>query len=941
MKKLLQSPLFFLLFNYFFVLTASAQTYYISTIAGNGTAGYSGDGGVATSAELSGPFEVAVDASGNVYIVDSYNNCIRKVTTGTGIISTIAGNGTAGYAGDGGAATSAELNNPTGVAVDALGNVYIADFNNNRIRMVAAGTGIITTIAGNGTAGYSGDEGAATSAELNLNPPGEVAIDASGNVYIADAGNSRIRKVSASTGIISTIAGNGTVGYSGDGGAATSAELTYPDGVAIDASGNVYIADVENNVIRKVTAGTGIISTIAGNSTSGYSGDGGAASLAELNNPVGVAVDASGNVYIGDYENNVIRKVAVGTGIISTIAGNGTAGYSGDGGTATAAELNSPAGVAIDASGNVYIADQFSNRIRKLSPAITWIGSTSTDWNTTSNWSTGSVPSSTDIVTIPSGAYPVVTSTASIGGLTIASGATLTVNGTFAVRGDLINNGSITGSGNLIFNGSSVQTISGGDISTNTIGINNSVSVTSSTIVSGYIYLYSTLTTNNNLTIDLDNGGIANSGSGVISGIVNVTKTFGGSYHLVSAPLQNMPAADFAGTLNSSPYFYDYNETVHTSTLADGYYDGWEAPGSGALQQAVGYLTDNHPSLQSSGNYVSNYTPTVTFSYTSTSPTPDALHDGWNLLGNPYPSFLDWDELANTLVNTAIYYYDASQSQYISYNAGVPANGGIIPSTQGIWVQTTATGQTVTFSNSARTTTNNPPASVHRTAAQTNILQLSVSSGSHSDNTYFRFDSSATSDFDGKLDARKWFNSDSTPTLYSQVGSTQYSINSLPYPAIGTIVPLKFVPAFYGQYTFNAANISSLNPSVDVSLQDLLLGTTQDLTTSPTYTFTASPADTTQRFNLVFRQSAITAVQNAATTPVVTVYPNPTTNNLTINTPEGGQAVVYNALGEAIATQTVQAGTTTISLGNAPTGVYTVIVTGQTNAYAPVKVIKN
>ncbi len=311
----------------------------INTIAGNGNAGYSGDNGAAVNAELQYPGGVAVDSNGNVYIDDYYNSRIRKITASTGVITTVAGNGTAGYSGDGGAATSAELNYPTAVAVDAYGNIYIADNSNERVRKVTVSTGIITTIAGNGNLGYSGDGGAATSAELDL--PLSVAVDSSGNIYIADFGN-RVRKVTVSSGIITTVAGDGTAGYSGDGGAATSAELNYPSGVAVDSSGNIYIGDTSNERIRKVTVSTGVITTVAGNGTLGYSGDGGAATSAELGYPWGVAVDSSGNIYIGDSNNNRVRKVTVSTGIISTIAGNGTGGYTGDGGTATNAELNGP-----------------------------------------------------------------------------------------------------------------------------------------------------------------------------------------------------------------------------------------------------------------------------------------------------------------------------------------------------------------------------------------------------------------------------------------------------------------------------------------------------------------------------------------------------------------------------------------------------------------------
>jgi sugar lactone lactonase YvrE len=342
-----------------FTTAIFAQTNVITTIAGNGTVGSTGDGGAATAAELSTPWGIAVDAVGNVYIADQNNHRIRKTTT-AGVISTLAGIGTAGYSGDGGAATAAQLHNPQGVTIDAAGNFYIADADNQRVRKINT-NGIISTVAGNGTAGYSGDGAAATAAEVN-NPIG-VAVDASGNIYIADGNNSRLRKVNTS-GIMSTLAGNGTFGYNGDGIAATTAELEYAVAVAVDVTGNVYIVDQNNQRIRKVNTG-GIISTIAGNGTAGHSGDGAAATAAELNNPRGVAVDAAGNIYIADYSNNRIRKVTT-DGMISTIAGNGTAGYNGDGGLATDAEINLPTDMAVDLAGNLYIADDSNNRIRKV-----------------------------------------------------------------------------------------------------------------------------------------------------------------------------------------------------------------------------------------------------------------------------------------------------------------------------------------------------------------------------------------------------------------------------------------------------------------------------------------------------------------------------------------------------------------------------------------------
>jgi Immunoglobulin domain/NHL repeat len=348
----------------------------ITTVAGNGCEGYSGDGGAATNACLMYPGSVAVDAFGNLFIADAYNNVIRKVDT-NGIITTVAGNGCAGYSGDGGAATNACLNWPGGVAVDAFGNLFIADTENNVISKVAA-NGIITTVAGtNGCAGYSGDGGAATNACLHW--PASVAVDAFGNLFIADTENSVIRKVDTN-GIITTVAGNGCEGYSGDGGAATNACLRYPGSVAVDAFGNLFIADTDNSVIRNVNT-NGIITTVAGNNECmGYLGDGGAATDACLNQPGSVAVDAFGNLLIADTVNDVIRKVDT-NGIITTVAGNnGCEGYSGDGGAATNACLCMPECVAVDASGDLFIADTANFLIRKVTvSSFTWYNVTAND----------------------------------------------------------------------------------------------------------------------------------------------------------------------------------------------------------------------------------------------------------------------------------------------------------------------------------------------------------------------------------------------------------------------------------------------------------------------------------------------------------------------------------------------------------------------------------
>ncbi|MDB5099523.1 MAG: repeat containing protein [Cyanobacteria bacterium RYN_339] len=332
----------------------------ITAYAGNGVAGAAGDGAAATAAQLNGPYGLAFDPAGNLYIADSANNKVRKVTPG-GIISTFAGTGTAGSAGDGGAATAAQLSGPGGVAADASGNLYIADTASNKIRKVTPG-GIISTVAGTGVAGAAGDGGAATAAQLKS--PTDVKLDAAGNLYIVDYANHKIRKV-APGGTITTIAGTGTAGSAGDGGAATAAQLNLPYGAALDAAGAIYIADQANHKVRKIAAG-GTISTLAGTGAPGATGDGGPATSALLTQPTAVAVDAAGNVYVTDTGTNVLRKIAPG-GTISAVAGTGTAGGSGDGGPAAAALLNSPTGLTVDAAGNLYISDYLTRKVRKLS----------------------------------------------------------------------------------------------------------------------------------------------------------------------------------------------------------------------------------------------------------------------------------------------------------------------------------------------------------------------------------------------------------------------------------------------------------------------------------------------------------------------------------------------------------------------------------------------
>jgi sugar lactone lactonase YvrE len=331
----------------------------INSVAGNKSLGFSGDGGLATAAQLNLPRSVTVDSAGNLYIADSENNRIRKVVP-AGVITTVAGNGE-------------QLFHAGGIALDSQGNLFIADLDDNQIRKVTP-AGAITTVAGNGentfvngeVIRFGGDGGPAVSAQLN-NPRG-VAVDSGGNLYIADAGNDRIRKVTPA-GVITTVAGGGlpvfirgeVIRFSGDGGLATSAQLNHPTGVAVDSAGNLYIADTRNHRIRKV-APDGRISTIAGNGIGGFSGDGGLATSAQLARPKGVAV-AAGNLYIA--ESLHIRKVTP-DGVITTVVGNGTSGYSGDGIPAASAYISPYEGVAVDSAGNLYVADYIHRCIRKV-----------------------------------------------------------------------------------------------------------------------------------------------------------------------------------------------------------------------------------------------------------------------------------------------------------------------------------------------------------------------------------------------------------------------------------------------------------------------------------------------------------------------------------------------------------------------------------------------
>ena len=397
-----------------------AITGLISTIAGNGVFGFSGDNGPAVDAQLSNPVDIVINDQGDVFFSDLLNRRVRKIDAITGVITTIAGNGSAGFSGDGVAATQTAITSPYGLDLDKDNNLYIADQFNNRVRKVDALSGIITTVAGNGEFGLVAQNVQATTTAFNspsdvkvdsegnlwitdvlthlvrkisvdgvantiagigapgflgdglpavqaaLNNPNEILILPSGNLLIADAFNNRLREITSENGIIQTFAGNGSVCFGGDEELATSATLNFPSGLDTDANNNLFFADTENHRIRMINSETNIITTIAGTDFFGFSGDGGQASNALFNAPIDVALDQSDNVYIVDRGNNRVRKIDALTGIIQTIAGNGLNSFSGDGGVAVEASLNEPTAVVIDQLGNLFIADEANNRVRRI-----------------------------------------------------------------------------------------------------------------------------------------------------------------------------------------------------------------------------------------------------------------------------------------------------------------------------------------------------------------------------------------------------------------------------------------------------------------------------------------------------------------------------------------------------------------------------------------------
>ena len=337
----------------FVLCTYLVQSQTITTIAGDGSSGFSGDGGLAITAQLNLPFNLTFDKSDNIFIADTYNNSIRKIDSKSGIITTVVGTADKKQI--------SELKTPTGLTFDNYNNLFIADLANLRIRKVNLDTGSSMTLVGKKS------EKEEPNINASLGGPFSVVFDTSGNLYISINGDSKVSKVEFATGKITTIAGNGETGFGGDGSLAKNAKLANPTGLALDNKGNLFIADSGNERIRKVDLSTGIITTIAGTGETGYTGDGSLAKNARLANPLGLAIDKKGDLFVVDRGNNRVRKINMMSGVITTIVGTGEAGFSGDGSLAKNAQLANPTGLAFNKEGDLFVVDRGNNRIRKIS----------------------------------------------------------------------------------------------------------------------------------------------------------------------------------------------------------------------------------------------------------------------------------------------------------------------------------------------------------------------------------------------------------------------------------------------------------------------------------------------------------------------------------------------------------------------------------------------
>jgi sugar lactone lactonase YvrE len=504
----------------------------INTYAGTSTWGYQ-DNVARASATFRNPAGLALDSAGNIYVADSVNQVIRKITPTA--VTTIAGNGASGASGDHGLATAATLNNPTGVALDDAGNLYIADQGNGLIRRVDAVSGVITTVAGGGTTLLTSSARNVLAQNAFLSGPAAVAVDVSGNLFLSDSFHQVVLRVDAVTGLITVYAGGGPGGGSdglGDGAAATSALFNNPTGLALDASGNLYIADSGNNRIRMVNASTGVVTSVAGTGAFGYAGDGGAATSAWLATPMGVRLDAAGNLYIVDFGNNVIRQKLAATGVIRTVVGNGTNGYSGDGALASAAKLANPIDVAVSQAGALFVADYGNNVIRQVTLSSSALNFSSVTAGLASlaqavtPINIGNQALTLSALSVSSSFRQVASTASCSSGLSLAAGAICTVAIEFAP----IASGTIAGTLSIAsnsLNGTGTQTIalSGTGVGGNAPNVQSSTaSLNFGTVATGSTQSQ-TVTLTNSGAGALSIAGISLGGSSVFTQSTNCTST--------------------------------------------------------------------------------------------------------------------------------------------------------------------------------------------------------------------------------------------------------------------------------------------------------------------------------------------------------------------------------------------------------------------------------
>ena len=955
MKKVLIMASCFLLLN-----TKQADAQNIYTVAGNGTAGYT-TGSTATTSDLHNPCAIAFDAAGNLYIADQTNNRIRKVSVATGAITLYAGNGTAGPTGDGGQASLAELNSPTGITFDAAGNLYIADQYNYRIRKVTP-AGIISTVAGTGVAGFSGDGGPAVSAQLDN--PCATAFDAAGNMYIADYTNNRIRKVTPA-GVISTFAGTGIQAYSGDGGQAINAELNGPVGIGFDAAGDLYIADRYNNRIRMVNP-TGVISTFAGNGTGGFSGDG-TATAVELNAPFGLSIDASNNVYIADLGNNRVRKVTA-AGILSTLAGTGTAGYNGDGIPAISAELSSPPGVALDLAGNLCIADWGNNRVRIIglsasSATICVGGSTkiTASGASTYTWSTG--------LTTPSIAVnPTITTTYSVSsnlgfGLTATATGTVTVNPlpTVTVNSATIcvgNTATLTAGGGATYTwntsattasisatptvttdytvtATSAQGCKGTATATITVDALPTVTVNSATVCAGTSTI---LTAGGANTYSWNTGATTNS--------ITATPTVTTDYTVTGTNAQGCKGTAVAVvTVRPGPIV-----TVNSVTLCAGTSGTLTANGAASYTWSTG---SHATSISGTPTVSATYTVTGSNDFGCTSsavavvtvnPLPVITASSETICaggtytlcsGNSAPSTSSWYTMVNGVKSATS--FSTSPCVVVTPTANTSYNV-VVTNTNGCSANETITLTTIS-NNPAFVLTETPSGAYFTFEALANMVPSTVPAG-YGDQYVVQELLSPTGPVKWSSPAPEacYWENYPYPTYFNGINNsvTDYAGPGITLPACAT-----------------ATGFTAFHPCPSVIAEGEFRGNTTYVIShtswnsvcpvSAPYSYTVTVQSPAGRMgeHIIVRNNEVTAndatgINNATTENVLAqaaVYPNPSNGNFTIETTTTAQQLVevYDLAGRLVFSQTIT-GTTAINANELPAGMYNLKVSGADKA---------